>query len=116
MVSGRVPRQRGGCGHGHSQTQLSGRFLLVTSRILPPEVGMAQHTTRGDERPLVPAPMTAVERVDRMDEESRMMKADVEDRPVYFREEADVCWSVSQTRRRHGQGRWLGVCGAGGRE
>ena len=38
-----------------SQTQLSGRFLLVMTRILPAvrDIGIAQHTTRGVDRPLL---------------------------------------------------------------
>lgn len=39
----------------HSQTQLSLRFRLVTRSTFPAwrAIGMAQHTTRGVERPLV---------------------------------------------------------------
>ena len=37
------------------QTQLSGRFLEVMTRTLPAvrDMGMAQHTTRGVDRPLL---------------------------------------------------------------
>ena len=39
----------------HSQTQLSGRFRLVITSILPAarDIGIAQHTTRGVARPLL---------------------------------------------------------------
>lgn len=43
-------------GTANSQTQLSGRLRLVTTKTLPfaLAMGMAQHTTRGTARPLVP--------------------------------------------------------------
>lgn len=39
----------------YSQTHLSGRFLLVTTRTFPADlaIGIAQQTTRGVERPFV---------------------------------------------------------------
>lgn len=48
---GKVERARG----RDSQTQQFGRFRLVMTRTLPAALamGMAQHTTLGDERPFV---------------------------------------------------------------
>lgn len=56
----------------HSQTQLSGRLRLVTTRTWPAalEIGIAQHTTRGTERPLVP--MTKFNGVKRIWDEVRL--------------------------------------------
>ena len=64
LQSAKAQRRRTGrVGECDSQTQWSERFLLETMRTFPAalEMGIAQHTTRGEDRPLLSPPIAGLE-------------------------------------------------------